>query len=62
MAFLMSSFGFHQFINKLTHVFNNSSFCIDLIFTKQPNLTMKSCVRSSLLAICNYQLSYVKFH
>ena len=31
--FLMSSFGFHQIINKSTHILNNSSSCIDLIFT-----------------------------
>ena len=38
--FLTSSFGFHQIINNPTHVLNNSSSCIDLIFTAQPNLVM----------------------
>ena len=55
--FLTSSFGFHQIINKPTNMLNNSSSCIDLIFTTQPNLVIESCVNSSLCAkivITNY--------
>ena len=57
--FLRSSLGFHQIINKLTHILNNSSSCIDLIFTMQTNLVMKSGVHSSLHANCHHQLPYV---
>ena len=32
--FLRSSFSFHKIINKQTHILNNSSSCIDLIFTE----------------------------
>ena len=34
---LTSSFGFHQIINESTHILNNSSSCIDLIFTESSN-------------------------
>ena len=36
----MSQFGLHQIINEPTHILDNSSFCIDLIFTLQPNLSV----------------------
>ena len=60
--FLTSSFGFHQIINKPTHIWNNSSSCIDLKFTPQPNLVMESGVHSSLHGNCHHQLPYVKFN
>ena len=60
--FLTSSFGFHQIINKLTHILNNSSSSIDLIFTTQPNLALESVVHSSLHVNCYHQLPYAKFH
>ena len=60
--FLTSSFGFHQIINKPTHILNNSSSCTDLIFTTQPNLAMESGIHSSLHANCHHQLPYVKFN
>ena len=60
--FLTSSFGFHQIINKPTHILNNSSSCNNLIFTTQPNLVMDSGVHSSLHANCHHQLPYVKFN
>ena len=41
---------------------NNSSFCIDLIFTSQPNLVTKSGVHSSLHTNCHHQITYVKFN
>ena len=59
--YLTSSFGFHQIINKPTHILNNSSSYIDLIFTTQTNLVMESGVHSSLHADCRHQLPYVKF-
>ena len=30
-------FGLHQIINEPTHIFENSSSCINIIFTSQPN-------------------------
>ena len=36
----MSQFGLYQIINEPAHILDNSSFCIDLIFTLQPNLSI----------------------
>ena len=52
--FLKSSFGFHQIINKPTHILSNSCFCIDIIFITQLNLVMESGVHSSLHANCHH--------
>ena len=60
--FLTFSFGFHQIINKPTHILNNLSSCIDLIFTIQLKLVMESCVHSSLYANYHHLLPYVKFN
>ena len=54
---LTSTFGFHQIINEATHILNNSSSCIDLIFTSQPNLVKESGVHSSLHANCDHQIT-----
>ena len=35
---ITSQFGLYQLINEPTHLLENSSSCIDLIFTSQPNL------------------------
>ena len=35
---LSTSYGFQQLISEPTHILKNSSSCIDLIFTDQPNL------------------------
>ena len=59
---LTSTFGFHQIINEVTHTLNNSSSCIDLIFTSQQNLVTESGVHSSLHANCHHQITYVKFN
>ena len=59
--FSMSSIGFHKIINKLTHIWNSSSSCIDLLFTTEPHTVMESGVHSSLHANCYHQLRYVKF-
>ena len=58
---LTSSFGFHQIINKSTHILNNSSSCIGLIFTSQLNLVTKSGVHSSPHSNCHHQITHVKF-
>ena len=40
--------GLHQEINEVTHILNNSSSCIDLIFNSQHNLLIESSVHPSL--------------
>ena len=37
-----SQYGLKQIINQPTHIFNNSSPCIGLVFTSQPKLVMES--------------------
>ena len=45
-----------------THVQANSSSCIDLIFTDQPNLSVNSGVHSSLHQNCHHQIVYSTFN
>ena len=42
--FLTSKFGLSQIIKEPTHILENSSSCIDLIFTTQPNMGMLSLI------------------
>ena len=59
---LTDSFGFNQIIKEPTHILNNSSSCIDLILTSQPNLVIESGVHSSLHPNYHHQITYVKFN
>ena len=45
-----------------THIIGDSVSCINLIFTSQPNLVMKSGVLSSLYENCHRQIVFVKFN
>ena len=58
---IASQFGLHQIINEPTHVLENSSSCIDLIFTLQPNLSVESGTQPSLHPNCHHQIIYSKF-
>ena len=58
-------YGLKQIINRPAHVPNNSSSCIDLLFTSQPNLVMESGVHSSLHSNCHHQIMqdiYARFN
>ena len=57
-----SQFGLHQIINEPAHILENSSSCIDLIFTSQPNLSVESGTQSSLHPNCHHQIIYTKFN
>ena len=59
---ITSLFGLQQLINEPTHLLADSSSCIDLIFTSQPNLVMESGVHSSLHPNCHHQITYAKFN
>ena len=52
----------HQEINELTHILDNSSSCIDLIFNSQPNLLIESGVYPSLHPNCHHQTIFAKFN
>ena len=59
---LTSLYGLTQLIAEPTHVLENSSSCIDLIFTNQPNLIMDSGVHPSLHSKCHHQVIYTKLN
>ena len=51
-----SSNGFYQLIHDPTHIQANSSSCIDLVFTDQPNLSVNSGVHTPKLPSSNCSL------
>ena len=53
---ITSQFGLQQIIKEPTHILDNSSSCIDLIFTSQPNLIIESGVYLSLHPNCHHQV------
>ena len=57
---LTSLYGMKQLIAEPTHVLENSSSCIDLIFTNQSNLIMDARVHPSLCWKCHHQVIYAK--
>ena len=57
-----SQLGLHQIINEPKHILSNSSSCIDLIFTSQPNMVIESGVHSSLYSSCHHQIVFAKFN
>ena len=57
---ITSQFGLKQLIQEPTHILTDSSSCIDLIFTSQPNLVMESGVRPSLHQNCHHQKLYMQ--
>ena len=59
---ITSQFGLYQLINEPTHLLENSSSCIDLIFTSQPNLVVESGVHPSLHPNCHHQIVFAKFN
>ena len=60
--FLTSQFGLSQIIKEPTHILENSSSCIDLIFTTQPNMVLESGVHHSLHQNCHHQIIFAKFN
>ena len=52
--YLTTSSGFQQIISEPTHILKNSSSCIDLIFTDQPNLITDSGTNPSLHPNCHH--------
>ena len=59
---LTSLYGMKQLIAELTHVLQNSSNCIGLIFTNQPKLIMDAGVHPLLHSKCHYQVNYAKLN
>ena len=59
---ITSQFRLYQLINEPTHLLENSSSCIDLIFTSLPNLVVESGVHPSLHPNCHPQIVFAKFN
>ena len=62
LCLLTSSKGFSQLINEPTQIQTNSSSCIDLVFTYQPNLSVNSGVHTTLHPNCHHQTVHTKFN
>ena len=60
--FLTSQFGLTQIIKEPTHILENSSSCIELIFTTQPNMVLESGVHQSLNQSFHHQIIFAKFN
>ena len=54
--------GLEQLIYEPTHILSNSSSCIELIFTNQPNLVVDSCNHPSLQPNCYRQIIHCKIN
>ena len=59
---LTSSNGFSQLKNEPAHIQENNSFCINLILTDQPNLSMNSGVHSPLHPNCHHHIVHSRFN
>ena len=59
---ITSQFGLKQLIQEPAHILSNSSSCIDLLFTSQPNLVIESGVHYSLHESSHHQLVHAQFN
>ena len=59
---LAATYGLQQSILDPNHIWQNSSTCIDLIFTDQPNLIVDSGVHPSLHTNFHHQIAFWKFN
>ena len=59
---LATNYGLQQLISDPTQILPNSSTCIDLIFTDQPDLDVDSGVHPSLHTNCHHQITFYKFN
>ena len=59
---MTSHYGLTQIINEPTHIVEDASSCIDLIFTSQPNIVLDSRVHSSLHPNSHHQIVFAKFN
>ena len=59
---ISSLYGFSQLILEPTHIFQNSSSCIYLIFTDQINYVINSGIKPSLHENCHHEITYAKFN
>ena len=61
LQLLTSKFGLSQIFTEPKHILENSRYCLDLLFTPQPNMVMDSGVHASLHPHCHHQIIFAKF-
>ena len=59
---MTSHYGLTQIINEPTHILEDSSSCIDLVFTSQPSMVLDSGVHFSLHPNSHCQIVFAKFN
>ena len=59
---ISSMYSFSQLISEPTHILQNSSSCIDPIFTNKTNIVINSGIKPSLHENCHHQITYAKFN
>ena len=59
---LTTSYGLSQIISDPTYILPNSSSCVDLMFTNQPNLVPENEVYPSLHPKCHHQIVFAKLN
>ena len=59
---LTTSYSLSQIISDPTYILPNSSSCVDLIFTNQPNLVPENGVYPSLHPKCHHQIVFAKLN
>ena len=62
LDYLTSLYSMKQVITESTHILENSSSSIDLIFSNQPNLIADSAVHPTLHSECYHQIIYSKLN
>ena len=62
LNYLTSLYGMKQAITEPTHILENCSSCIDLIFSNQPNLIMDSGVHPVIHSKGHHQVIYSKLN
>ena len=60
--FLDDAYSFQPYTFQPTHLLPQTSSCIDLICTDQPNLIVDSGVHPLLHSICHHQITYCKLN
>ena len=56
--YIFTAAKYPQLIDQPTHIINNSSSCIDLIFASNPNVICNLCIKLSLLDKCHHNLIF----
>ena len=59
---ITSTAGYSQIIDKPSNFTNNSSSCIDLIFTSNPSIIVNSGIEKSLCTRCHHDIIYGKIN